>query len=210
MPKKPKFTKEEVIKAGYQIIKEQGKDNLTARFLAASLNCAISPIFTLFENMEELKNEIFLYTKDEFINLMKESASYFPMFKQFGLLFISYCMDNPNLFMFLLSKTEGDISKIIYLEKDFYNLLEKNICEVFGFNNDEAKELFGKMMLIANGIGISIIEKKDNLLFKRIGTYFSEMCIGLVLQMKAKKGRLDIGDAQFLSNQTSVVPKKIK
>ena len=126
MPKKPKFTKEEVIKAGYQIIKEQGKDNLTARSLAASLNCAISPIFTLFENMEELKNEIFLYTKDEFINLMKESASYFPMFKQFGLLFISYCMDNPNLFMFLLSKTEGDISKIIYLEKDFYNLLEKN------------------------------------------------------------------------------------
>ena len=66
------------------------------------------------------------------------------------------------------------------------------------------------MMLIANGIGISIIEKKDNLLFKRIGTYFSEMCIGLVLQMKAKKGQLDIGDAQFLSNQTSVVPKKIK
>ena len=136
MPKKPKFTKEEVIKAGYQIINERGKDNLTARSLAASLNCAISPIFTLFENMEELKNEIFLYTKDEFINLMKESASYFPMFKQFGLLFISYCMDNPNLFMFLLSKTEGDISKIIYLEKDFYNLLEKNICEVFGFNND--------------------------------------------------------------------------
>ena len=57
MPKKPKFTKEEVIKAGYQIIKERGKDNLTARFLAASLNCAISPIFTLFENMEELKND---------------------------------------------------------------------------------------------------------------------------------------------------------
>lgn len=36
------------------------------------------------------------------------------------------------------------------------------------------------------------------------------MCIGLVLQMKAKKGQLDIGAAQFLSNQTSVVPKKIK
>ena len=105
MPKKPKFTKEEVIKAGYQIIKERGKDNLTARFLASSLNCAISPIFTLFENMEELKNEIFLYTKDEFINLMKESASYFPMFKQFVILFFSYFMYKPKLFMFLLSNT---------------------------------------------------------------------------------------------------------
>ena len=35
--------------------------------------------------------------------------------------------------------------------------------DVGGMTKEEAKELFGKMMLIANGFGISIIEKKDSL-----------------------------------------------
>ena len=47
----------------------------------------------------------------------------------------------------------------VYRPIDFLNETIQKV-EVFGFNNDEAKELFGKMMLIANGIGISIIEKK--------------------------------------------------
>ncbi|MGN1295297.1 MAG: hypothetical protein ACI4U5_02705 [Bacilli bacterium] len=210
MPKKPKFTKEEVIKAGYKIIKEKGSNHLTARYLSASLNCAISPIFTLFSCMEEVKEEIYQYVKNEFMSLMKESENYFPMFKQYGLLFISYCKDNPTLFTFLFSRAKGDVNQIIREEKDFYELLENNICEVFSLQKKEAHELVLKMMMIAIGLAINIISNDETVSLEKIGSYFSEICIGLVLEVKAKKGELDKETACFLSKHTNVMPKKIK
>ena len=59
MPKKPKFTKEQVINAAYELIKQEGIESFAARPLAKKLNSACSPIFTLFESMEDVKMEVY-------------------------------------------------------------------------------------------------------------------------------------------------------
>ena len=55
MPPKPKYTKEEVVKVALDMVREQGVDSLTARDLGAKLGTSSRPIFTAFENMEDLK-----------------------------------------------------------------------------------------------------------------------------------------------------------
>ena len=55
MPPKAKFTKEQIISKGLDIVREEGMDNLTARALGNRLGSSACPIFTVFENMEEVQ-----------------------------------------------------------------------------------------------------------------------------------------------------------
>ena len=54
MPPKAKFTKDDIIQAGLDIVKENGMDALTARALGSKLGSSSRPIFTVFQNMEEV------------------------------------------------------------------------------------------------------------------------------------------------------------
>ena len=55
MPPKPKFTREEVAKTAFDIVKKEGLSALTARELGSRLGTSARPIFTLFKSMEEVK-----------------------------------------------------------------------------------------------------------------------------------------------------------
>lgn len=58
MPSKPKYTKEEIINVALGMVRENGADPLIARDLGAKLKTSARPIFTAFENMEDLKNAV--------------------------------------------------------------------------------------------------------------------------------------------------------
>ena len=58
MPPKPKFTREQIIAVGLDLVRERGLEGLTAREVGARLGASARPIFTVFENMEELTREV--------------------------------------------------------------------------------------------------------------------------------------------------------
>lgn len=55
MPKKPKFTREEVVEVAFNLLREKGEEYLTAREVGKALGASTSPVFTFFEDMESLK-----------------------------------------------------------------------------------------------------------------------------------------------------------
>ena len=57
MPKL-KFTKEIIVNAAYDILKEEGFENISARKIAKKLNCSTAPIYFNFETVEEVKKEV--------------------------------------------------------------------------------------------------------------------------------------------------------
>ena len=59
MPLKPKFTREEVVEAALALVSESGIEALTARELGEKLGSSARPIFTVFQNMEELRDEVY-------------------------------------------------------------------------------------------------------------------------------------------------------
>ena len=66
MPPKPKFGKAEIINAGLTIAKNEGLDQVTARSIAKTLGSSVCPVFSYFDNMEHLKNEIVVAAKAEY------------------------------------------------------------------------------------------------------------------------------------------------
>ena len=59
VPPKVKFTREEIIDAAIELVRESGIEMLTSRELGKKMGVSARPIFTAFENMGELKNEVF-------------------------------------------------------------------------------------------------------------------------------------------------------
>ena len=58
MPPKPKFTKEEIVTAALELVSEKGIEALTARELGVRLGSSARPIFTVFNSMEEVQEEV--------------------------------------------------------------------------------------------------------------------------------------------------------
>ena len=54
MPPKAKFTKEQITHVALELVRADGISGLTARTLASKLGSSSCPIFTVFENMEEV------------------------------------------------------------------------------------------------------------------------------------------------------------
>ena len=55
MPPKAKFSREEILEMALCIASESGIDAVTARELGNRLGSSARPIFTVFENMDEVK-----------------------------------------------------------------------------------------------------------------------------------------------------------
>ena len=57
MPPRVKFSREEIIAAALDIVRRGGMAALTARSLAAELGSSATPVFGLFENLQEVQEE---------------------------------------------------------------------------------------------------------------------------------------------------------
>ncbi len=77
MSRKPNFTKEEILNCAYNILIEKNLKEVTARNIAKNLNSSTISIYSAFDSMGELKNELtkkaenklFEYTKIEYTEL---------------------------------------------------------------------------------------------------------------------------------------------
>ena len=64
MPRSAFFSKEEIIAAALRIVRSKGMEGLSARSLSKELNCSLSPIFTVYENMDQIKKMDNMFTQE--------------------------------------------------------------------------------------------------------------------------------------------------
>ncbi|MFV0559101.1 MAG: TetR/AcrR family transcriptional regulator [Enterococcus sp.] len=59
MARKKTITKDQILKAAYEVVATEGFSRFTARNIANKMKCSTQPIYLEFKNMEELKQELF-------------------------------------------------------------------------------------------------------------------------------------------------------
>ena len=112
MPPKVKYTREEIIEAAFQMAKEQGIEAVVARELAKKLGTSSSPIFTAFQNMEELQQEIRGRAMKEFESHVRDALQFTPPFKWVGVKMIEFAVKEPKLFQILYMQKKASVMKI--------------------------------------------------------------------------------------------------
>lgn len=156
MPPKPKFTRDEIAAIAYQMIKEGGVSSLTARDLGSRMGTSARPIFTLFKNMEEVKQAARALAVQEFMDHIRDFRDFSPAFKRIGMAIVSYGIHEPELFklLFLQEHPKGVSFEQSLLDMDGMDeTCIQLVMQDYGLSRENATLLFQQMWTASLGMG---------------------------------------------------------
>lgn len=213
MPPKPKYTKEEIIAAAYELTREKGIDAVVAREVGKRLNTSSSPIFTIWSSMDELREEVRKLAKEKYRQYMEGIFDYSPSFKEFGMRCVSFAAEEPNLFRLLFLSRREEHSPYVRFKQEFEVIfipLVEEIINQFEISKADAEELLGQMIIFANGISAYVINDANSFSKETVSFSLSQVCIGIVLTDKLRDGSIDLDTAKELANfyDFETMPKK--
>lgn len=190
MPPKPKYTREEIVNSALDMVREKGADSLTARDLGAKLNTSSRPIFTAFENMEDLKNAVTDAGVEMFKEYSKNFTDYTPAFKQMGMQLVSFATIEPRLFEFLFIRKNPEAVQGL---KAVQNECVKVISKDYGLNNEQAKMLFEQVWIFTFGLATLSAMKVYEYTEEQISDMLTREFTGTVMMIKSDAKKIHIG-----------------
>ena len=156
MPPKVRIQKEEIIAAATELVREKGEDALNARNLAKALGCSTQPLFSNFENMEELRGEVIKEAADIYDVFTKDEVErgVYPAYKASGMAYIGFAKEERELFKLLFmrdrtfedkAESEIDIKPVVSI-----------IMQTLGVDEETAKLFHLEMWSSVHGIATMI------------------------------------------------------
>lgn len=192
MPPKPKFTREQLATAAYEMIKEGGISALTARDLGAKMGTSARPIFTLFKSMEEVKQAARDLAVKEFLDYISDYREYTPAFKRIGMMIVSYGIHEPELFKLLFLREHPGGATFRQAMGDQGNLDEiciQLVMDDYSLTREQASLIFEQMCTQSIGLGtlcaMGVCDLPEEEISRRLSITFAS------LMQFIKSGKLD-------------------
>ena len=76
MPTKIRISKDMILDAAFEIVRQEGMEKLSNRELANKLKCSIRPIYYQFENVEEMQKELYMKIEQYFYKFLLDNMMY--------------------------------------------------------------------------------------------------------------------------------------
>jgi len=156
MPPKSKVTKEMVVDAAFEIVREAGADAVSARAVAKRLNCSTQPVLYHFATMEELKRAVYARA-DHFHTeyLMNGSGGAKPRedpLLEIGLNYIRFAVKEPRLFRFLFQSGYVQQTELWeMLDSEELAPVLSAMREGMGMDMEKTKEVFLTVAMFVHG-----------------------------------------------------------
>lgn len=154
MPRVPQFSKNDIAEKALLLIKENGIEAVTARNLGKLLGCSSSPIFTVFNNMDEVIACAREVAEEKFNILMADVTDYMPAFKEFGVRLINFAREEGNIFNFLFISKDASSNCANAIAKRSL----QEIAGVYNFTDEQIDILFRQMWPFACGIAMMVAQ----------------------------------------------------
>lgn len=156
MPPNFKFTREEIVRAALDLVREGGLSALTARALAAKLGSSPKPIFGLFENMEEVQREVLRAANDLYYRYLQEDMARgdYPPYKASGMGYIRFAREERELFklLFMRDRSGESVQEDREAVRPQLDLIRRNT----GLGEEEAYRFHLEMWIYVHGIAAMI------------------------------------------------------
>ena len=138
MPRSAFFSKETIAATGLEIIRNQGIDALTARALSKQLGCSLSPIFTVFKDMDEIHAAVRQAAAALFSDYVKDILDFQPAFKEYGMRLIRFAKQERNIFQLffeqgnsLLENAPATVLNCLDGIKESYQLTDEQVLILY-------------------------------------------------------------------------------
>lgn len=158
MPPKAKITKNMILNTVLEITQETGFETVNARSIANKLQCSTRPIFTCYENMEELKKEFLDFAFEYYTQYVSNysNSSNITSYLVLPLSYIAFAKEETHLFKLLFI---NDMDLDMKESNDFYKEIgnekkAKTFSDMIGVELEHGKEIFLDLFLYAHGIAV--------------------------------------------------------
>ncbi len=162
MPPKVRVSKDHVLSAAFEMTRESGFENVTARKLAERLNSSTQPIFRVYENMEMLKEDLFYKSAEMFSDYMLSKLNDDkPAYLSMGLAYIELAGKERHLFKLIADIDEydtGDIHEFL-LMGDTSKVLEQ-LPQTQNLTSDQKQEIFKMVWMFTHGVATLVTSKR--------------------------------------------------
>ena len=187
MPPKAKFSREEIISAALQLVREGGVEAVTARELGARLGSSARPIITVFESMEEVLAGVKETARALYGQYVKEGLAQTLAFRGVGMAYIRFAMQEPKLFQLLfMSEQSGanDVEHILALIDRNYDAILRSVQEPYALDRDTADRLYRHLWIYSHGIATLCATKVCSFTPQDVGEMLTEIFKGLLFRIK--------------------------
>ena len=190
MPPKAKFTKTEIIEAATEIVRNKGLEALTSRALAILLGSSARPIFTVFQNMDEVQQAVIDSAKALYKKYVDKGLTHEHPFKGVGMQYILFSVNEPKLFQLLFMTEQRQIpelSGILPLIEESYEEILLSIQDDYGISRLLAEKLYRHLWVYTHGIATLCATKMCYFTDTEINTMLTEVCTSILKNIKEHK-----------------------
>ncbi len=187
MPPKAKFTREQIIEAALAIVREGSLDDLTARALGKRLGSSACPVFTVFENMEEVQQSVLEAARALYKRYIEKGLSETIAFKGVGTQYILFAMKEPKLFQLLFMHEHADVPNlehVLPLIDESYDKILMSIISGYGTGRKAAERLYRHLWIYTHGIAALCATRMCRFTGEEISAMMTEVFLGLLKTMK--------------------------
>lgn len=187
MPPKAKFTKEEILSAALDLVRDKGYDALTARALGSRLGSSPRPIFTVFSDMKEVEDGIIRLAKNLYGEYVKRGLSQTPKFRGVGIEYIMFSINEPKLFKLLFMKEHSSVpplTEVLQLIEESYMDILSSITETYGLEKEKAEKLYRHLWIYSHGIASLCATNMCRFSPEEISDMLTEVFIGIYRQYR--------------------------
>ena len=188
MPPKAKFSREEIIDAAINIVREDGFDALTSRALGTKLGSSARPIFTVFQNMEEVQQEVIITAKQKYREYISKGLSQDLAFKGVGMEYILFSINEPKLFQLLFMKEQSqipDLTGVLPLIDDSYEQILRSIQSGYEIDKSSAEILYRHLWIYTHGIATLCATNMCRFTNEEVSSMIRQVCISILKSIKA-------------------------
>lgn len=158
MPPSVKFTKEEIVNAALQVVREKGTAALTTRQIAAVLGVSTRPIFTYFQNMQQVQEAVRQAAQALYHSYIKKGLEQVHPFIGLGEQYIHFATQEPELYRLLfLPLAPGSENKAMEEMERTQNLVLEFLQQIYQLDEAAAKRFFRDVWLVAHSLAALIV-----------------------------------------------------
>lgn len=188
MPPKAKFTKEEIVNAGIEILREKGIESVTAREIGNYLNSSARPIFTVFSSMNDVMKEIEVKAKKIYAQYIRKGLEKDIAFKGVGQAYVKFAKNEPKLFQLLFMKElpqQTSLENILPVIDDNYNVILSSVKDGYGLSMDTSIKLYHHLWIYTHGIATLLATGMCSFSDEEISNMLTDIFVSLLIRIKA-------------------------
>lgn len=157
MPAVVELSKDRIVKVAVKMVNESGWGSVNARSLATRLKVSTKPLYRIYANMDEIKEDIYKEISRQYDEFLTSRIDSKKALLTLCIAYVEFALEYKNLFISLFLSNNLKWKSIEnVLDEKWNQSTIINLVNKHGYSFEEAKNLFMNMWLYANGLATLI------------------------------------------------------